>query len=166
MSTETVGLIISLAINAAQIGLAWHKQCLDKEITLKRITARTKEQAESHKYEMDKLMLNEDAYISRHLLPDARKACLDYILITKTEMNESHDFPVQFSVEQQKAEANVILYLPGTLDEITSFQETNKVQTKHQNLQVLNEDFDQKVIPVLANALGSFQQRKKQLPHQ
>lgn len=156
-----LGLIFSFVLNIIQAGLALYKQFSDNKIEDKRISAKTKEQASAQKHEMDKLMLNEDAYISHRLLPNARKACLDYILITKTELNESNGFPIRFSVEQQKAEANVVLYLPNALNEITSFQELNKSQTKHQNLRILNEYFDEEVIPALANELGSFQPKKR-----
>lgn len=156
-----LGLIFSFVLNIIQAGLALHKQIADNRIENERISAKAKEQASAQKHEMDKLMFNEDAYISHQLLPNARKVCLDYILITKTELNESSEFPIKFSVEQQKAEANVVLYLPNALNEITSFQELNKSQTKHQNFRILNEYFDEEVIPALANELGSFQPRKR-----
>ncbi|MCH3922353.1 hypothetical protein [Limosilactobacillus sp.] len=162
MDASSIGLIISLAINLAQIGLAFHKQKIDSEIKKEEIKADSQDKEANRKHEIDKLTLNENAYISHHLLPSARKACLDYIAITWQEMDTAKIVPITFSQQQRRAEANVILYCPNSLDEISSFNEINASLTRLGQLRLLRDDFNQKLIPTVANELESFQPKTKQ----
>lgn len=161
MDASTIGLIVSFAINIAQIVLTWHKDKLDSKLENERLKARSQNKDKNRKQEIDKLLLNENAYISHHLLPDARKACLDYIAITWQEMDDAKTVPVPFSKQQHRAEANVILYCPKALTEVTSFNELNSYLTDTNELKLLREDFDQRLIPAVANELESFQPKMK-----
>lgn len=160
MNSSTIALIISLIINIAQFAESIFKDYNDRIVQEKKLDNEKAEKEAQRRYELKTLKINESIYRAHQIIPEARKACLEYIGATETELAGSDLLPVQFSRQQESLEVKVILYIPGARQAIENFKGDNSPMLGG-GMNQFKYEFRNNVIPAIANELENFQPEKK-----
>lgn len=190
MDYQTLGLVVSLTVNALQYLSSWHKQNQSYELDKSRLELEKKKQNDAvaekkalrqfqssekqrdyqfrldsqnaaHQHELDKLRLNESIEVHHSLVPQLQKIFSDYIDITTKEVNESLSFPVNFSSEQLKQETIVCLYCQDAIDQIETMKLFNDRNTCGASKESILETLTKNVVPVLAKYLSQLPKPEK-----
>ena len=157
----SIGLLVSLALNACQYAESFYKDKLSHDLKEKELNYEQANKEAERKHEFEKMKLEENIHRSRHLIPEARKACIEYIGLTEGELALAKKFPVEFSSRQHELEAQVLFYVPEALNTLQGFDSSNLPDTQKMNVKLLTYIFNQDVIPELAKHLQTFQSGRK-----